>query len=113
MIEIWHNPRCSKSRQTLQLLRDHGVEPVIRLYLLDGPDLVTLRGAAKALGVGAIGMMRTKDALFKELGLTQGMSDDALFDAMVANPSLIERPIVFNGDRAAIGRPPDSVLEIL
>lgn len=113
MIEIWHNPRCSKSRQTLQLLRDHGVEPVIRLYLLDGPDLVTLRGAAKALGVGAIGMMRTKDALFKELGLTKDLADEALFDAMVANPSLIERPIVFNGDRAAIGRPPDSVLEIL
>lgn len=113
MIEIWHNPRCSKSRQTLQLLRDHGVEPVIRLYLLDAPDLVTLRGAAKALRVGAIGMMRTKDALFKELGLTKDLADEALFDAMVANPSLIERPIVFNGGRAAIGRPPDSVLEIL
>lgn len=113
MIEIWHNPRCSKSRQTLQLLQENGVNPILRLYLVDSPDVATLQGVAGDLGVPAVDMMRTKEKLFKELGLTKDMADEKLFAAMAANPSLIERPIVRNGDKAAIGRPPESVLGIL
>ncbi len=113
MTEIWHNPRCSKSRQTLQLLEDNGVSPDVRLYLQDCPDEATLRAVASKLGKSAIEMMRVKEKLFKELGLSKGDSDDTLFAAMAANPSLIERPIVISDSKAAIGRPPESVLDIL
>lgn len=113
MTEIWHNPRCSKSRQTLALLEEQGIAPQVRLYLTDTPDEATLRAAAAKLGVSAIAMMRPKEALFKELGLSKDDSNDTLFAAMAANPKLIERPIVFANDKAAIGRPPESVLDIL
>lgn len=113
MTEIWHNPRCSKSRQTLALLEENGVSPTIRLYLQDTPDEATLREAAQKLGCNAVDMMRTKEAAFKELGLSKSDPDDALFAAMAANPKLIERPIVLNNGKAAIGRPPESVLAIL
>jgi len=113
VIEIWHNPRCSKSRQTLQLLQDRGIDPQVRLYLIDAPDMAALRDMASALGGGAVDMMRPKDTLFKELGLTKDTGDAALFAAMSANPSLIERPIVCKDGNAAIGRPPESVLDIL
>ena len=113
MTEIWHNPRCSKSRQTLQLLEDNGVTPDVRLYLQDSPDEATLRSTASKLGCSAVDMMRVKEKLFKELGLSKNDGDDALFAAMAANPSLIERPIVINDDKARIGRPPESVLDIV
>ena len=113
MIEIWHNPRCSKSRQTLQLLQDNGESPNVRLYLQDGPDEAMLRSVAGKLGISAVEMMRVQEKLFKELCLSKSTDDDNLFAAMAANPSLIERPIVINGDKAAIGRPPESVLDIL
>lgn len=113
MIQIWHNPRCSKSRQTLALLEEKGISPVVRLYLQDTPDQATLRESAAKLGVTAIMMMRQKESIFKELGLSKDDSEDTLFAAMAANPKLIERPIVFANGKAAIGRPPESVLDIL
>jgi arsenate reductase (glutaredoxin) len=110
-LTIWHNPRCSKSRQTLALIEAHA--PTIRLYLTDAPSEAELRAAAKALGVKPIDMMRTGEAEFKDQGLNKASPDDALFAAMAQTPKLIERPIVFAGDKAAIGRPPEAVLSLL
>jgi arsenate reductase len=110
---IWHNPRCSKSRQTLALLQDNGVEPTVRKYLEDGPTEAELREAAAQLGVAPIQMMRTKEAEFKELGLSKDSDNDTLFAAMAGTPKLIERPIVFKDGKAAIGRPPEAVLDIV
>ena len=113
MIEIWHNPRCSKSRQTLQLLVDNGITPDVRLYLVDAPDEATLRDVEGKLELRPVEMMRIKEKLFKELGLSKSDNDETLLAAMSANPSLIERPIVVNSGIAAIGRPPEAVLDIL
>ena len=113
MTEIWHNPRCSKSRETLKLLEAQGITPDVRLYLEDAPDEATLREVAVLLGKRPVEMMRVKEALFKELGLTKDDSDDTLFAAMANHPKLIERPIVFANGKAAIGRPPEAVLAIL
>lgn len=113
MITIWHNPRCSKSRQTLALLQERCSDISIRTYLDDAPSQDDLRAALATLGVGAIEIMRTNEAIFKELGLSQDDSDDRLIAAMAAHPILIERPIVFAHDRAALGRPPEAVLKIL
>lgn len=112
MISIWHNPRCSKSRETLALLTDKGITPEVRLYLDDVPTADELRSALATLGLTAGDLVRRKEALFKELDLA-GANDDQLIDAMVANPKLIERPIVFANGRAALGRPPENVLSIL
>lgn len=113
MTEIWHNPRCSKSRQTLALLEERGITPVVRLYLDDAPDATTLREVAQKLGKTAVEMMRVKEALFKELGLSKSSSDETLFKAMAENPKLIERPVVLHNGKAAMGRPPEAVLDIL
>lgn len=113
MTEIWHNPRCSKSRETLKLLEGRGITPTVRLYLDDAPDEATLRDVAGKLGKRPIEMMRVKEAIFKELGLSKDDEDDTLFTAMAANPKLIERPIVLNDGKAAMGRPPEAVLDIL
>jgi len=113
LTEIWHNPRCSKSRQTLALLEERGITPVVRLYLDDAPDATTLREVAQKLGKTAVEMMRVKEALFKELGLSKSNSDETLFKAMAENPKLIERPVVLHNGKAAMGRPPEAVLDIL
>ncbi len=114
-VQIFHNPRCSKSRQTLELLRQHGVEPAIRLYLEEGPSEVELQQLLQKLGMqDPRDLMRSKEALYKELGLSDDDIDQQdLLRAMVSHPKLIERPIVVNGERAAIGRPPENVLAIL
>lgn len=113
-IEIFHNPRCSKSRATLALLQDHGHEPAIRLYLEDPPNASELRNILAKLGIGARELMRKGEAEYREQGLGDPeLDDNALIEAMVRTPRLIERPIVLAGNRAAIGRPPESVLEIL
>lgn len=112
-LTIWHNPRCTKSRQTLALLETHGHTPQVRRYLDDPPSEAELRAAATALGVGPIDMMRVKEPEFKTAGLGKDSPDDALFAAMARLPKLIERPIVFVGDKAAIGRPPEAVLTLL
>jgi arsenate reductase len=113
MITIWHNPRCSKSREALGILQDAGVTFTERRYLDDAPSRAELEEAQTRLGLSAIEMMRTKEALFKELGLSKDMDDAALLDAMAANPKLIERPVVLTDKGAAIGRPPERVRDIL
>lgn len=111
---IYHNPRCTKSRQTLQLLRDNGIEPEIVEYLDTPPDRKTLTAILSMLGIGPRELMRRNEAPWKDLGLGDpSISDGKLIDAMVKHPILIERPIVVAGKKAAIGRPPENVLEIL
>ena len=110
-LTIWHNPRCTKSRQTLALLQEKGYQPAVRLYLVDAPSEAEIVAMRNALGVTADAMMRKGEKLFRELGLRDA-SEAELVKAMVAHPILIERPIVFNGGRAAIGRPPEAVLDI-
>lgn len=113
MITIWHNPRCSKSRQTLALLQEHGHAPIERRYLDDAPSVDELRAAQAALGVSALQMCRTKEAEFKQAGLSRDSDDETVLAAMATFSRLIERPIVFANGKARIGRPPEAVLEIL
>ena len=114
MISIFHNPRCSKSRQTLQLLQEKGIEPEIILYLETPPDKATLQTLLTKLGFTARELLRKGEADYKDNQLKNPeLSDDQLVDFMLQYPKLIERPIVINGKKAAVGRPPESVLEIL
>lgn len=114
MIEYWHNPRCSKSREALKLLEERGAELQIRRYLDDAPSAAEIEAARAALGnPPAVEMMRTKEKQFKELGLSQTDDDATLIAAMAAHPVLIERPLAICGDRAVIGRPPERVLDLL
>ncbi|MBD3656026.1 MULTISPECIES: arsenate reductase (glutaredoxin) [Marinobacter] len=111
---IYHNPRCSKSRQALALLEEHGVVPEIIRYLETPPTAVELADLLDKLGLQPRDLMRQKEAEYKELGLDNPeLSNDALIAAMVAHPKLIERPIVVKGSKAALGRPPESVLTLL
>ena len=112
-VTIWHNPRCSKSRQTLALLEDNGVTPEVRLYLKDPPTKAELDAVIAMLGNSPKELVRKGDAAYREAGLTGESSDDDILAAMLEHPILIERPIVINGDRAAVGRPPESILSIL
>ncbi|MBT6136212.1 MAG: arsenate reductase (glutaredoxin) [Rhodospirillaceae bacterium] len=113
-VTIYHNPRCSKSRQTLDLLRGEGIEPTIIEYLQTPPDAATLGGILDKLDIEPRDLMRRKEAPYKELGLDDaGKSRDDLIAAMVANPILIERPIVLSQGQARVGRPPEQVLEIV
>ncbi|MAZ22404.1 arsenate reductase (glutaredoxin) [Roseovarius sp.] len=112
MSTLWHTPRCSKSRQALALLEEHGAAVVIRRYLDEAPSEAELRAVAEALGVGPRDMIRRGEAAYRELGLKEA-SDDALFAAMAAHPKLIERPVFLKDGRAALGRPPERVLDIL
>jgi len=110
---IWHNPRCSKSRQTLAIIEDKGLSPDIRLYQENAPTVAEIKAAMDMLGIDdPRALMRKGEAEYKEQGLAT-KSGDALIEAMAATPKLIERPVVINGDRAALGRPPESVLDIL
>lgn len=113
-VEFWHNPRCSKSRQALQLLRERGIEPKIVLYLEDPPSERKLRQTLKKLGCGPDGLLRRKEKVFRELGLgKEGVSDSEKIRAMVEHPILIERPVVIAGDRAVVARPPEKALEVV
>lgn len=113
-MQIYHNPRCSKSRQTLQLLQDKGISPEVVLYLETPPSAKTLKTIIAKLGLSsARELMRTKEEEYRDQGLAHENSESKLIAAMVATPKLIERPIVVNGDSAAIGRPPENVLAIL
>lgn len=110
---MYHNPQCSTSRQTLALLRQHGIEPQIVEYMKTPPDVATLRDIARALGVKSPReMMRAKEAEYAELGLADVEDPEKLLQAMHDHPRLIERPILVNGPRARIGRPPEKALEI-
>ena len=113
-VTIYHNPRCSKSRQTLQLLRERGIEPEIVEYLKTPPSADEMETVLAKLGLEPRALMRTKEAAYREAGMADEVfSRRQLIDLMVANPVVIERPIVVSGARAALGRPPESVLSIL
>lgn len=112
-VTIWHNPRCSKSRETLALIEERGIAPKVRRYLDDAPSEAEIRAALDALGLRPIEMMRTKEAAFREMGLSKDTPDEVLIRAMAEQPKLIERPIVFTGGQARLGRPPQQVLDIL
>ena len=113
-IRIFHNPRCSKSRATLALLQERGIEPEITLYLESPPDTDELRSILQKLGLTARELMRKGEAEYREQGLAdESLTEDKLIAAMVASPRLIERPIVLANGQAAIGRPLESVIEIL
>ncbi len=112
-ITVWHNPQCSKSRQTLELLREKGCEPHVVFYLEDPPSTMELGKLLKILGCRPRELMRIKEPLYQELSLATVDNRAKLIQAMAENPSLIERPIVICGDRAAIGRPPENVLPLL
>ena len=113
-VTIYHNPRCSKSRQTLSLLQERGIEPTVIEYLNTPPSTEKLRGILAMLGLEPRELMRKKEAAYAEGSLDNpNLSDDDLIAAMVKHPILIERPIVLANDQAAIGRPPEQVLDIL
>lgn len=112
-VTIWHNPRCSKSRQTLRLLEDHGIEPEVRLYLESPPSAQEVRTLLAQLGLSARELMRRSEAEYKRLGLREVDDDTELIAAMVEHPKLIERPVVVRGDAARLGRPPQNVLGLL
>lgn len=113
-VKILHNPRCSKSRQTLSLLRERGVDVEVQEYLKDPPSEAELDEILQRLGLEPRELMRRKEAEYKDNGLDDpALGRRALIAAMVRHPRLIERPIVINGDKVALGRPPEAVLEIL
>lgn len=111
--QIYHNPRCSKSRATLALLQEHGIEPEIILYLERPPAQAALKRLLAKLGISAAQLVRRGEAEYKDLGLGAGSSETSLLKAMASHPRLIERPIVVRGERAVLGRPPENVLALL
>ena len=114
MVAIYHNPRCSKSRQALELLRKRGVEPEIIEYLKTPPTKAELKRILKQLGLEPRALMCKGEPVYKAKRLDNPkLTDDQLIAAMVADPILIERPIVVAGNKAVLGRPPEKVLEIL
>lgn len=113
-VTIYHNARCSKSRQTLQLLQDNGVEPVVVEYLKTPLNADTISDILAKLGITAHQLMRHKETDYKALGINgSDFSEQQLIEFMVNTPKLIERPIVVANGRAAIGRPPEQVLDII
>ncbi|GLQ31258.1 arsenate reductase (glutaredoxin) [Litoribrevibacter albus] len=113
-VTIYHNPRCSKSRQTLQLLEEQGITPEVRLYLTEVPSQDELKDVLAKLGISARELLRTKEQEYKDLELKDtNKTEEDILAAMIAHPKLIERPIVVKGEQARIGRPPEQVLEIL
>jgi len=113
-ITIYHNPKCSKSRQTLELLQQNGITPIIIEYLKTPPTAEKLKSILDQLGMAPRDLMRTKEDIYAELELDNpALTDDDLIDFMVLHPILIERPIVLANGKAALGRPPEQVLDIL
>ncbi len=112
-VTIFHNPRCSKSRQALKLLEEQGAEVEVVKYLETPPSKEELKALLKMLGISARELMRTKEAIYKELGLKEVEDEERLIEAMVAYPKLIERPIVIKDGKAIIGRPPEKVITLL
>jgi arsenate reductase len=113
-VTIYHNPRCSKSRATLQLLQDRGLQPQVIEYLETPPTAAQIETLLQRLGLQARQLMRSNEAEYRELGLDKpDLTREQLIQAMAEHPRLIHRPIVLSGERAALGRPPESVLEIV
>jgi len=113
-VTIYHNPRCSKSRQTLQIIESKKIKPTIIEYLKQPPNKIELKSILKKLQLRAHDIVRIKEAEFQQLGLDIiAASEDQILDAMITYPILMERPIVVNGEHAIVARPPEKVLEIL
>jgi arsenate reductase len=113
LVTIYHNPKCSKSRQTLALLEERDLELRIVPYLESPPSKSELADILKMLGIAAADIVRTGEDEYKESGLTADSSENDVLDAIVIAPKLMQRPIVICGDQARVGRPPESALEIL
>jgi arsenate reductase len=111
--KIYHNPRCSKSRETLQILRENGVEPTVVEYLKETPTKEDLTLVLSQLNLEAESLLRKGEAIFKENYKGKSLSNDQWIEAMVKYPKLIERPIVIKGNKAVLGRPPQKVLELI
>lgn len=113
-LTIYHNPRCSKSRQTLGLLTERGIEPEIVLYLEKTPSADEIKTLLGKLGISARELLRKGEDAYKQQGLSnQDVSEEQIIQAMVESPKLIERPIVVKADKAILGRPPENVLSLL
>ncbi|QCK14898.1 arsenate reductase (glutaredoxin) [Mangrovivirga cuniculi] len=112
-MKIYHNPRCAKSRDTLKIIKEQGVEPEIVEYLKETPSKDELKDVINMLGVSPQDIIRKGEAAYKENFKGKDLSDDEWLEAMVEYPKLIERPIVIKGDKAVIGRPPENVKELL
>ena len=112
-VTIYHNPRCSKSRNTLALLEEKGVSPKVVLYLETPPDAAELKKLLRKLGMKAADLVRRGEADFKAAGLDRDSTDEEVLAAMARYPSLIERPIVVKGGKAVLGRPPENVLALI
>jgi arsenate reductase len=112
-VVIYHNPRCTKSRQALALLRENGVEPTIVEYLKSPPTVADVKSLIAALGIAPHELLRTKEAAYSERGLSQKSSAAAVAAAIASDPLLLERPVVVAGNKAVLGRPPERVLELL
>lgn len=111
---IWHNPRCSKSRGTLDMMLEHGIKPVVVDYQKNPPSVADIEQALRLLGMQPRELMRAGEAIYGELGLDNPqLTRKQLIEAMAAHPILIERPVVFANGKVAIGRPPENVLAIL
>ncbi len=112
-MKILHNPRCSKSRETLKLIEDAGKEVEVIEYLNDTPSVSELKSIIEKLGIKPLDLVRKGEDVYKDNFKGKTLSDDEWIKAMVNNPKLIERPIVISGKQAVIGRPPQNVLELL
>ena len=112
-MKIYHNPRCSKSRQTLALLQEKGVEPEVVMYLDNIMTADELRGLLAKLGISPMQLVRKGESVWKEKYKGKELSDDQVIEAMIANPKLIERPIVVKDQAAVLGRPPENILELI
>lgn len=112
-MKIYHNPRCRKSRETLQLIEDNNIQPEIFLYLEEKVSKKELKDVIKKLGIKPEQLLRKNEAIFKENFKGKTFSDSEWIDIMIENPKLIERPIVIKGEKAVLGRPPENVLSLL
>jgi arsenate reductase len=110
---IWHNPKCSKSRNAVTLLEEKGIEAKVVKYLETPPTKEELKAVLKMLGISPRELMRTKEEIYKELNLKEEESEEKLIEAMVTYPRLIERPVVMKDGKAVIGRPIEKVIELL
>ncbi|MFT7879854.1 MAG: arsenate reductase (glutaredoxin) [Sulfurimonas sp.] len=112
-VTIWHNPRCSKSRDSFKLLEEKGIDAEVIKYLDTPPTKEELKEVLKMLGMAPRELMRTKEEIYKELNLKEEEDDEKLIEAMVENPKLIERPIVIKEGKAVVGRPIEKVIELI
>ena len=112
-ITIWHNPRCSKSREALKILEENNSEAEVVKYLESTPSKEEIKNILKMLGLSARELMRTKESIYKELNLKDENNEDTLIEAMVKHPKLIERPVIIKGDKAIIGRPTSIVADFI